>query len=66
MEISGLDHQSLSFILLINIKMPTIVEQDERGMCIRGKKWPPTKLSDDDVKYSIVIALHEINNKICV
>ena len=34
-----------------------------KGTCIRGQKWSPAELSDNDVKYSLVIALYENNNK---
>ena len=38
----------------------------QRATCIKGPKWPQTELSNNNVKYNLVIALHENNNKICV
>ena len=29
----------------------------------KAQKWPPTELTNNDVKYSLVIALQENNNK---
>ena len=30
---------------------------------MKGQKWPPSELTDNDVKHSLVISLQENNNK---